>query len=62
MASEPNNKNDYQQREEAVDAAFQNPDNVVIPVDLDQEMKKVLYRLRHERYLGSCASRRARRT
>jgi hypothetical protein len=40
MASEPNNKNDYQQREEAVDAAFQNPDNVVIPVDLDQEMKK----------------------
>ena len=40
MASEPNIKNDYQQREEAVDAAFQNPDNVVIPVDLDQEMKK----------------------
>lgn len=40
MASEPNNVNDYQQREEAVDAAFQNPDNVVIPVDLDQEMRK----------------------
>ena len=27
-------------REAAVDEAFQNPDNLVIPVDLDEEMKK----------------------
>ena len=29
-----------EQREAAVDAAFQNPDNVIIPVDLEDEMKK----------------------
>lgn len=40
MALEPNKKNDYLAREAAVDRAFQNPDNLVIPVDLDEEMKK----------------------
>ena len=40
MALEPKNKNNYQLREAAVDQAFQNPDNVVIPVDLDDEMRK----------------------
>ncbi|HNZ62759.1 MAG TPA: DNA gyrase subunit A [Bacillota bacterium] len=40
MASEPARKSDYHLREAAIDAAFQNPDNVVVPVDLDQEMKK----------------------
>ncbi|MGI6157860.1 MAG: DNA gyrase subunit A [Saccharofermentanales bacterium] len=40
MASEPMHKQDYDAREAAVDQIFQNPDNVVIPVDLDQEMRK----------------------
>ena len=40
MALEPNKSTDYHMREVAVDAAFQNPDNLVIPVDLDEEMKK----------------------
>lgn len=40
MALEPSRKNNYQAREAAVDQAFQNPDNIVIPVDLDEEMKK----------------------
>lgn len=40
MALEPNNTNHYKMREAAVDEAFQNPDNLVIPVDLDEEMKK----------------------
>ncbi|HZK29212.1 MAG TPA: DNA gyrase subunit A [Clostridia bacterium] len=36
----PNKKNDYQLREAAVDEAFRNPDNALIPVELEQEMKK----------------------
>lgn len=40
MALEPDKKNHYQMREAAVDEAFQNPDNLVIPVDVDEEMKK----------------------
>lgn len=40
MAQEPDIKNDYHLREAEVDAAFQNPDNLVIPVDLEDEMKK----------------------
>jgi len=40
MALEPNSSNYYKMREAAVDEAFQNPDNLVIPVDLDEEMKK----------------------
>ena len=40
MASEPIKKNHYDLRESAVDEAFQNPDNLVIPVELDEEMKK----------------------
>ncbi|NLB27481.1 MAG: DNA gyrase subunit A [Clostridiaceae bacterium] len=40
MAVEPNSSNHYKMREAAVDEAFQNPDNLVIPVDLDEEMKK----------------------
>ena len=40
MAQEPDIKNDYHLREAEVDAAFRNPDNLVIPVDLEDEMKK----------------------
>lgn len=47
MAEDKNNNNELQdartlqeQREAEVDAAFQNPDNLIIPGDLEQEMKK----------------------
>ena len=40
MASEPSKKFDYQLREATIDEAFKNPQNPLIPVDLDQEMKK----------------------
>ncbi|HHU07079.1 MAG TPA: DNA gyrase subunit A [Clostridiaceae bacterium] len=40
MAEKPADKNDYALKEQEIDEAFQNPDNEVIPVMLEQEMRK----------------------
>ncbi|HZW97977.1 MAG TPA: DNA gyrase subunit A [Bacillota bacterium] len=40
MAEKPEDKNNYALKEKGIDEAFQNPDNEVIPVKLEQEMRK----------------------
>lgn len=68
MADQRDNDSDLEKQEKrdrqvlkqaAVDAAFRNSDNAIIPIDLEDEMKKIVHRLCDECHFRPCFAGRA---